>query len=65
LDEAGYRRCIAQAEELLATPEFQRLMRLIAGSLHVAPVLDAGSVEILANAAGVPFPLEGGEEWST
>jgi hypothetical protein len=56
LDEAGYREIVGLAEKLLANPDFQRLMHLIARALSIAPVLDGESVEILRKAAGVPTP---------
>jgi hypothetical protein len=60
LDEAGYREIVALAEKLLADPDFQRLQGLIARALHIAPVIDGESVEILRKAAGIPEPqLEG------
>jgi hypothetical protein len=59
LDEQQYRELVALAERLLADPDFQRLMYLIARALDAAPVLDRESVEILRIAAGIPNPIEG------
>jgi hypothetical protein len=56
LDEAGYRELVDQAERLLADPAFQRLQGLIARALHLAPVLDTESVEVLRKAARIPDP---------
>jgi hypothetical protein len=56
LDEAGYREIVGLAEKLLANPDFQRLQRLIARALAIAPVIDGESVEILRKAAGIPTP---------
>jgi hypothetical protein len=66
LDEAGYREIVGLAEKLLANPDFQRLMLLVARALHLAPVIDGESVEILRKAAGVPtHPTEGALPCST
>ena len=56
LNQKAYEALVDLAEELLATPEFQRLVELISRALAVAPVLDAESVQILRRAAGVADP---------
>jgi hypothetical protein len=61
LDEAGYREIVGLAEKLLADPDFQRLRGLIARALHLAPVLDGESVEILRKAA-FPDPQPEGKD---
>ncbi len=47
IDEESYLELVAAAEELLATPAFQRLMSLISSALSEVEVLDGESVQIL------------------
>ena len=56
IDEAEYDDLVAAAAKLLADPAFRRLQGLVERALHLAPVIDGESVEILRKAAGIPEP---------